>query len=231
MRLHTQIEACSSARLAIKVGQWLLPLISVLVVLATLARAAEQVFVDSWVNRSDASAITTQRDDPHKLLTFGGPVEIRATASHWVVISSTNNDGTRFHVTCFAPLDRIAADVLEVRPEEFVGVAAGLCKQTGAPFDAPRRREVLEVHHATFRTWLTRLRRWWSRSRGKRSGVAHVGRRGCVERKAKRHVAVARNVDPPVCAITQPNQHATSGSVARRGLRARGCARTSSTLP
>ena len=137
MRLHTQNEACSSARLAIKVGRWLLPLISVLVVSATLARAAEQVFVDSWVNRSDASAITTQRDDPHKLLTFGGPVEIRATASHWVVISSTNNDGTRFHVTCFAALDRIATDVLEVRPEEFVGVAAGLCKQTGAPFDAP----------------------------------------------------------------------------------------------
>src|SRR6266508_99995 len=101
MRLHTQNEACSSARLAIKVGRWLLPLISVLVVSATLARAAEQVFVDSWVNRSDASAITTQRDDPtgrytytdpntYKPLTFGGPVEIAGTASHWVDISSTN---------------------------------------------------------------------------------------------------------------------------------------------
>jgi hypothetical protein len=148
MRLHTQNEAGSSARLAIKVGQWLLPLISVLFVSATLARAAEQVFIDSWVDRSDASAITTQRDDPTgrytytepntpRPLTVGGLVEIAATASHWVVISSTNNDGTRFHVTCFAAKDRIAADILEVRPEEFVGVAAGLCKQTGAPFDAP----------------------------------------------------------------------------------------------
>jgi hypothetical protein len=103
--------------LAARVGRWLLPWVCAFALSGTLAHAADQALIGGLV------------EQPSSSLPLAEPLQ-RAPAApglRWMVLSSTDALGARMSLTCLTAGDRVTTDVLELRPQDFDGVAGSLC--------------------------------------------------------------------------------------------------------
>jgi hypothetical protein len=99
-------------------GRWLLAWTCVLILLLTIALAAERALASSsWF--ADAAQQVGQ------VPTLATPSTSADTA---VMLSSVDGAGKRLNVVCLTTQDRVSADVLAINPEDMAAVVANLCK-------------------------------------------------------------------------------------------------------
>jgi hypothetical protein len=93
--------------------RWLIPWGCLFLLTGTLAHTADQSLGHAW---PDQSAIRV-----------AAPAE---TGMRWILLSSADQQGQARSTTCLMPVDRVAADVLEVRSVDFDATASELCVNT-----------------------------------------------------------------------------------------------------
>ncbi len=98
---------------AARAAWWLMPWACVFLLTRALANAADQALGDTLPK---SSAMRVLSDEA-----------IERSPSRWVTISSATAQSSPWSETCLIPMDRAAADVLEVSSIDFDAAVAGLC--------------------------------------------------------------------------------------------------------
>ena len=108
-----------------RTARWFLPWICVLIVSAAIAHATADALEQNLLEPPEH--VVLAGPEPSTLTTPN--TSTTPSGSHWVELHSHNAKGRAVSMTCMVADDRLGADTLVLRFDEFDVIAANLCTQ------------------------------------------------------------------------------------------------------